>query len=781
MNNLITIHSFPGGVHPPENKQQSTRTAIATPPLFAEYVLPLNQHSGSPAQALVKAGDNVLKGQLLARACGFVSAPVHAPTSGVITSIEARKVPHPSGLTETCIVLASDGEDRWCELFPEPDYTTMGNQALIRRIYDAGIVGLGGAGFPAAVKIASRNQDEIHTLIINGAECEPYITADDMLMRERADSIIGGIDILCHLLHPERVLIGIEDNKPDAVKAMEHACQDRTWQVVVVPAKYPSGDAQRLICLLTGKEVPSDARSVDIGILCYNTGTIAAIHDAIVPGKPLISRITTLTGDALAQPQNVEALIGTSVRDLLTFAGLRQDAINTLILGGPMMGFTLDSTDIPVIKTTNCLIAGTAQEFPAAPPARACIRCGDCAAACPVSLLPQQLYWHARAANNDQLQYYDLFDCMECGACSYVCPSNIPLVQYFRASKDAIRLQQAKHEKAKQSKRRFENRQQRLKRIAAEREAKRKANAAQRAAQSEAARKAGKPAPGKPSGAISKDKQDAIQAAVERAKARRQAATGRSASGPVRKARPTLNPEQKELKIQLSMVNAQLKKIERTLTRLNDSEPETTARLRADMDRLREQQARLQQDLDQAGDTTRAAGTSGSPSTRPPKTARPALSDDQKKLKIELAMARAGLRKAEREQAEALEVGNDQIEALRVKVESCRQTLAECEQAIAESTDHNSPEPTGEKPARPERAPLSDAARKCKIESARAWVEVRKMQRALDNATADDDITALEQALNTAQAEAQQADDALTSCLAREAAQSATANEQPKE
>ncbi|WP_211829422.1 electron transport complex subunit RsxC [Kistimonas asteriae] len=781
MSNLITIHEFPGGVHPPENKQQSTRTAIATPPLSAEYVLPLNQHSGSPAQVLVKVGDSVLKGQLLARASGFVSAPVHAPTSGTITAIEARKVPHPSGLTETCIVLASDGDDHWCELFPEPDYTTVDHQALIRRIYDAGIVGLGGAGFPAAVKMASRNEDKIHTLVVNGAECEPYITADDMLMRERADRIVSGIDILCHLLHPEQVLIGIEDNKPDAAKAMERACQDRAYQVVTVPTKYPSGDAQRLIYLLTGREVPSDARSVDIGILCYNTGTIAAIHDAIILGRPLISRITTLTGDALAQPQNVEALIGTPANDLLAFAGLRQDSMNNLVLGGPMMGFTLDSTDIPVIKTTNCLIAGTAQEFPAAPPARACIRCGDCAVACPVSLLPQQLYWHAKAANNDQLQHHNLFDCIECGACSYVCPSNIPLVQYFRAGKDEIRLQQAKHEKAEQSKRRFENRQQRLERMAAEKEAKRKANA-ERAAQLKAAREAEKSAPAKASEATADEgKQDAIQAAIERAKARKQAAAGQPASEPIRKARPTLNPRQKELKIQLSMINAQLKKTDRTLAQLDDSDSETAAKLQADIDRLREQQAQLQQDFDQAGDTTESVGTSGSQAAQPPKAAKPSLSDDQKKLKIELAMARAELRKTERALAEALEIDNDQTEALKVKVENCRQILAEREQAVAESADNGTPAPTQEKPAKSKRVPLSDAAKKHKIESAMAWAKVKKARRALENTSADDDMTTLEQALKTAETEAQQADDALAACLAQETAPSTAVNEQPKE
>ncbi|MCK5893067.1 MAG: electron transport complex subunit RsxC [Endozoicomonadaceae bacterium] len=679
MSQSFPIHRFPGGIHPPDNKQQSTRTPIAKPPLFAEYVLPLNQHSGSPAHPLVREGDKVLKGQLLAQASGFVSAPIHAPSSGTVTAIALRSVPHTSGLTELCIILSSDGEERWCELFPETDYTTIDRQTLIRRIYDAGIVGLGGAGFPSAVKMVSCNEAKIHTLIINGAECEPYITADDMLMRERADRIVIGIDILCHLLNPKQVLVGIEDNKPEATRIMEIAFQKRTYQVVTIPTLYPSGDAHRLIYLLTGREVPCDTRSIDAGILCYNTGTIAAIHDAIILGRPLISRITTLTGDALTQPQNVEALIGTLATDLLDFAELRKDDMHSLILGGPMMGFTLDTADIPVIKTTNCLIAGIEQEFPASPPARACIRCGDCALVCPVMLLPQQLYWHAKAANNDQLQHHNLFDCIECGACSYVCPSHIPLVQYFRAGKHQIRTLQAQYEKSEQSKRRFENRQQRLTHITAERAAKRKVNT-ERAARLKADREAENNMPPHKRGAASAtDKQqDAIQAAVERTKARKLSSGTANTEQPDRKPHSIPNSKQKALNIQISMINTQLKKSEQLLIHLNESDTKITAKLHTDIERLREQKTQLRRDFDQANTETATSTLPEAAPSQETNTTSPVLSDNQKKL----SNARVELRKAERSQAKAIEIDNDQTEVLKLKVANCRQILTECEQQL---------------------------------------------------------------------------------------------------
>ncbi len=578
--NETLIYPFPGGVHPPENKVQSTTCPIATVPLYPTYYLPLNQHCGAQAQALVNVGEKVLKGQMLARAGRFVSAPVHAPTSGTITAIEPRKVPHPSGLMESCLVLESDGADQWVDLPPCSHYLDSDAETLIDRIYNAGVVGLGGAGFPAAVKMASRNEKKIHTLIVNGAECEPYITADDMLMRERAKAIVDGIAIIDYLLSLETVMIGIEDNKPKAIAAMEAACTGTNYRVVTVPTRYPSGDAQRLTYLLTGKEVPHDARSVEVGIICYNVGTLAAVHDAVVLGKPLISRITTLTGNALTHPQNVEALIGTPVNQLLAFAGLRQDALYNLVLGGPMMGFSLHSAHVPVIKTSNCFIAATREEFPPAPPVQPCIRCGLCAEACPCDLLPQQLLWHAQIQNNEQLVHHNLFDCIECGACAFVCPSAIPLVQYYRASKDAIRLQETRQGKSEAAKQRFEFRRARLAREQAEKEARRKANA-QRAARLKAERAAN---PDKTANAVS---DDPIQAAIARAKAKKAAAV-----------KQTLSPKQKELNIQLSMTKARLKKTEGALVQAEAQALDNVDKLKADIALLQGQLNMLQKNVD---------------------------------------------------------------------------------------------------------------------------------------------------------------------------------------
>ncbi|MCL6270977.1 electron transport complex subunit RsxC [Sansalvadorimonas sp. 2012CJ34-2] len=674
---LRTIHEFPGGVHPGENKEQSTRTPIATPPLPNTFILPLNQHSGAPAELLVKVGDYVLKGQMLARANGFVSSPVHAPTSGTVTSVGMHPVPHWSGLEETCLVLEADGKDQWCELDPVADYKTVEKDELVQCIHDAGIVGLGGAGFPAAVKMSSRKASKIHTLIVNGAECEPYITADDMLMRERADRLLGGIEILQHMLNPQEVLIGIEDNKPEAIEAMRKVCAGKdAIEVVPVPTKYPSGDAQRLIWLLTGKEVPSDARSVDIGMLCYNVGTLVAIYDAITEGKPLISRVTTLTGAALHQPGNVEALIGTPAEHLLEFAGIQDEQFDALVMGGPMMGHTLDTTAVPVIKTSNCFIAASREEFPPPPPEQACIRCGMCADACPLSLLPQQLYWHAKSQNHEQLHHHNLFDCIECGACSYVCPSSIPLVQYFRAGKDEIRFQKAKSEKAERSRQRFEQRQKRLEAVAAEKEARRKANAEKARRAKEAKAAAGQSAGQNSADTSAADaKADMIKAAMERAKAKkatRAAGTDVATASSGKPARPQLSPKQKELKIQLSVVNAQIKKCERAASQAGENSSPEAEKLQADIDKLKQQQTQLKAEFEAASAPTEA----------PAKPAKAELSADEKKHKIELAMARAAVKKAERAVTTAKESDSDQLQTLQQQLEDKRRELARCEEAV---------------------------------------------------------------------------------------------------
>ena len=365
----LKVWDIHGGIHPPEHKELSNRTPIQPAPLPKRLILPLAQHLGAPAEPCVTLGEHVLKGQQIAIASGVVSAALHAPTSGVVSFIGPQPYPHVSGMLANAIVIDSDGEDRWIELEPHLDYRALERPALLELIRQAGISGLGGAGFPTAVKLTPPPTQRIRTLIINGTECEPYITADDLLMREKAAELVAGIEILAHLVQPQDVLIGIEDNKPEAIAAVRAAIGERPFVLKVFPTKYPSGGEKQLIQILTGEEVPSGGLPADIGMLCQNVGTCVAIHDAVLLGKPLISRITTLTGEALARPMNVEALIGTPTGELLAFAGLEHNRLNRLIMGGPMMGFTLPSLDVPVIKTTNCLLASTLEELPPPPPA----------------------------------------------------------------------------------------------------------------------------------------------------------------------------------------------------------------------------------------------------------------------------------------------------------------------------------------------------------------------------------------------------------------------------
>jgi len=466
------ISTFHGGVHPPENKKQSTAEPIARIPLASQLVFPLNQHIGAEAQAIVAVGDQVLKGQKLAQAQGLISANIHASTSGKIIAIEERPIIHPSGRSAPCIVLESDGEDTWIERETIEDYHSLNPRALLDKIRDAGITGMGGAGFPTAVKLTPRQP--ISTLIINGTECEPYITADDMLMRERADEIVAGTQLLAFILGKlDDVIIGIEDNKPEAIAAMQKAVEGTNIEVVTFPTKYPSGGEKQLIEILTGKQVPSGALPSEIGIVVQNVGTTLSAWRAVRYGEPLVNRITTVVGESVKRQRNVEVPLGTPLAHLLNTHGWDADSCARIVIGGPMMGFAVDSTAVPIVKTTNCVLVPSLAEMPAQPLAQPCIRCGMCAQACPASLLPQQLLWYAQSENFDQLRAHDLFDCIECGACSYVCPSNIPLVQYYRASKGEIRKLDQEKQKSDRSRQRFEARKARIAQAEAEREAKR--------------------------------------------------------------------------------------------------------------------------------------------------------------------------------------------------------------------------------------------------------------------------------------------------------------------
>ncbi len=467
------LYRFHGGLHLPDNKVQSTGRPVrpaALPPLL---VLPLAQHIGAPAKPLVRVGDRVLKGQQIAAAQGGISAPVHASSSGTVVAIEKRPVPHPSGLPAPCIVIETDGEERWAELpEPWPDFERRSTDELIGRIREAGIVGMGGAAFPTSVKLDPDRP--IETLVINGAECEPYITCDDMLMRERADRVIAGVAILRHLLGVATCLIGIEDNKPEAIAAMTAALAGRGLpgtEVVTIPTRYPSGGEKQLIRILTGKEVPSGGIPAHVGIVCHNVGTAAAVADAVLEGRPLISRIVTLTGEGVAEPCNLEVPVGTLAADLIAQAGGYGERASHLILGGPMMGFALPDDGVPITKAANCLLVASEREAPDPGPALACIRCGRCAEVCPVTLLPQQMYWYARAKDLEKVQEYNLFDCIECGCCSYVCPSHIPLVQYYRYAKNECWDQERERRKAEHARQRHEARVARLARLEAEKKA----------------------------------------------------------------------------------------------------------------------------------------------------------------------------------------------------------------------------------------------------------------------------------------------------------------------
>lgn len=482
MTSLIKVWELPGGVHPPEHKHQSLQLPLGQVPLPPVLVIPLNQHMGTPAQPVVQMGERVLAGQLIGAADGTFSANTHASTSGKVIAIEERAIPHPSGMNSESVVIEPDGKNEWIELTACEDFRSLDRLTLLDKIRAAGVAGLGGAGFPTAVKLAPKSTQVIDTLILNGAECEPYITADDMLMQVRAAELVAGTLLLSHILHhPKNLLIGIEDNKPKAIAAVRAAVagaavtdpEAANIQVVVFPTKYPSGGAKQLIQILTGREIPSGHHSADIGVICVNVGTAVAAWRAVRFGEPLVSRITTVVGDALGTQRNVDVLLGTPISYLLAQHGFNANNASRVVMGGPMMGFTLLDLAAPVIKTTNCILAPSKQELPEPLPAQACIRCGICAEVCPASLLPQQLFWYAQAEDFDRLESHNLFDCIECGACSYVCPSTIPLVQYYRAAKGSIRLHEIEKEKSDRSRQRFEFRQQRIAKEEAEKEAKR--------------------------------------------------------------------------------------------------------------------------------------------------------------------------------------------------------------------------------------------------------------------------------------------------------------------
>jgi len=442
------LSTFDGGLKLVAHKKISSCSTITSLAPSKHYIIPLQQHIGAISQVLVKLGDRVLKGQMIAKCGDLISASIHAPVSGIVTDIKLHAVPHVSGLSDECVFIENDFKEEWIERHPlADDYNHTSSSNLRKIIRHAGIVGLGGATFPASVKQTEIN---LKTLILNGMECEPYISCDDVLMRERAAEIISGADIIGHIIKARRCIIAIEDNKPEAIKAIQAVIdEDGTgfFRIQVLPTIYPSGGEKQLIKIITGKEVPMSRFPAEIDVLCHNVATAYAIHRAIYFAEPLISRVTTVTGQGITQPKNIEVLIGTPMQACIEHCGGYTEDSDELIMGGPMMGFTLESDRLPIVKACNCLLVTTKEKQIPQQNHMPCIRCGKCVEVCPVRLLPQQLYWYASSKNTDRLLEHNLFDCIECGCCAYVCPSDIPLVQYYRAAKTTF-IQQERERKA---------------------------------------------------------------------------------------------------------------------------------------------------------------------------------------------------------------------------------------------------------------------------------------------------------------------------------------------
>ena len=504
------IFNFPGGVQLREHKRVSTASPTSRAAIPEHLILPLHQHIGAPARPVVKIGARVLKGQVIAEAGNNISAPIHAPTSGEIVSIEDRPIAHPSGLPAQSIVIKTDGKDAPVSGYgQQQDYHKLTPAQLIEATRQAGIVGLGGAGFPSYLKLTNK-ENKVDTLILNGVECEPYITCDQMLMQEHPLQIVKGLKIMQQALQVKRCIIAVENNKPKAYEALQEAVyqlETDHMEVVQVPTVYPAGGEKQLIQTLTGKEVPSQGLPMDIGIVCHNVGTAYAVERAIGHNEPLISRYVTVTG-SVAKAQVLEVLIGTPVSHLIEACGGNRKTLSRVIMGGPMMGFALHDDEVPVVKTTNCILVNAKISDVPLPSrdthAMPCIRCGACTEACPIGLLPQQLYWYARAKEFDKVQDYNIFDCIECGCCDYVCPSHIPLVQYYRYAKTTIWQKEREKVFSDVSRQRHEFHKFRLEREKKEREERHKQKRkAVESSSDEAKKKA------------------AIQAAMDRARAKR--------------------------------------------------------------------------------------------------------------------------------------------------------------------------------------------------------------------------------------------------------------------
>ena len=436
------MSTFRSGVHPADSKELTAERRIRRLPFPDEIVLPLQQHTGAPAALMVRVGDHVERGDMIAAAQGLISSPVHASAAGRVVSIGPW--PHPSGRHETAVRIAVD---RYATQAPRrrlvPDWHGLTREEIIRAVQQAGVVGLGGAAFPAHVKLSPPPDQSIDTLIVNGCECEPYLTSDHRVMVEHADRVHLGARIMLQCLGIRRVVVGIEQNKPDAIEAMRVAAPaDLDVEVRSLEAKYPQGAEKMLIQALLDREVPAGELPARVGVVVQNAGSVATIAEVFETGLPLIERIVTVTGPGVRDPGNWIVPVGTRLVDVIAGSGGLTDDASEIIFGGPMMGTAVASLDTPVLKGTSGILVLSNAE---APPAETypCIRCGHCLEACPVFLNPQRLGALAQHESFEEMAEHHLMDCMLCGCCSYVCPSNIPLSHLFAMAKAALRRRPA--------------------------------------------------------------------------------------------------------------------------------------------------------------------------------------------------------------------------------------------------------------------------------------------------------------------------------------------------
>lgn len=460
----MSLFSIPGGARLAGRKDLTSDEEIKVPPMPATLYIPLQQHIGSPAVPIVNTGDYVYKGQLLADKKGVVSAPVHAPTSGTVRRIADHIAPHPSGLPILTLTLEPDGQDIWGALPEAMNPEQSSPEDIAARVATSGIVGMGGATFPSAVKLNLGQRYKLDCLVINAAECEPYLTCDDRLMRERPEQTLLGIKLMMRALKVQQALIAIESNKPLAQKKMQEQCDKyQGIRIVTVPARYPMGSEKHLVQAITGRETPAAGMTADLGVVVHNVATAYAVYEAVYLGRPLISRIVTVSGKAIKKPANYQALIGTPVSWLIHQSGGFIEKPKQVLMGGPMMGQPLPDLEVPIIKGSSGVLAlnGTEVKEQNIMP---CIGCGSCVAVCPCGLLPLDMAARIQHEDVDGADKIGLRDCVSCGSCNYVCPSHIPLVQYFNYAKGKLKIQDQEKKQHERIKILTEQRIQRLER-----------------------------------------------------------------------------------------------------------------------------------------------------------------------------------------------------------------------------------------------------------------------------------------------------------------------------